>query len=384
LIYKLSEQQIDFILNDIKSRGVVMEDLQLNLLDHICCIVENELNLDDDFDKVYQDIITRFFKKELKEIEEETILLLTFKNYYTMKKIMVISGIFSVATFLLGLFLKFMHLPGAGVFLFFGIMTLSLIFLPLLFVLKIKDVNTKREKVVAGVGTLAGMLVSISVLFKVMHWPFANVLGVCALFVFVFIFIPLYFFNGVRNPNTKLNTIVSTILFVGASGLLFTLIDTRPAYHQTEVKMYAYLESEDLLKRLQSMPCKASASNTQQQLIISKMNDAAEQMKTLILIRTTGKSKVSNDFENEEIFLEERNLGPAFEQGQKGALLYGQFKNSIEEYNLLNGKSNALKIPIDHFEDGKIVLYNNFVVLDYITKTQMYVALIESSANGMK
>jgi hypothetical protein len=47
-MYTLSEQQIDFILNDIKSRGVVMEDLQLNLLDHVCCIVENELDLDDD------------------------------------------------------------------------------------------------------------------------------------------------------------------------------------------------------------------------------------------------------------------------------------------------------------------------------------------------
>ena len=383
-MYTLSEQQIDFILNDIKSRGVVMEDLQLNLLDHICCIVENELNLDDDFDQFYQDIIPRFFKKELKEIEEETILLLTFKNYYTMKKIMLISGIFSVTTFLIGSFLKFMHLPGASILLFLGIMTLSLLFLPLMFALKIKDVNTTREKVVAGIGTLSGMLVSISILFKVMHWPFANMLGGCALFVFVFIFIPLYFFSGVRNPDTKLNTIVSTILFVGASGLLFTLINTRPAQQQTEVKMYAYLESEELLKRLQNMTHKLAITNTKQQLIVSKINDAAEQMKSLIMVRTTGKSKVSHDFENEDIFLEERNLGPAFEKGQEGALLYAQFKNSIEEFNLLNSKSNELKIPTDHFKEGEIVLYNNFVVLDYIIKTQMYVATIENSVTAIK
>ena len=383
-MYILSEQQIDFILNDIKSRGVVMEDLQLNLLDHICCIVENELNLDDDFDQFYQDIIPRFFKKELKEIEEETILLLTFKNYYTMKKIMLISGIFSVTTFLIGSFLKFMHLPGASILLFLGIMTLSLLFLPLMFALKIKDVNTTREKVVAGIGTLSGMLVSISILFKVMHWPFANMLGGCALFVFVFIFIPLYFFSGVRNPETKLNTIVSSILFVGASGLLFTLINTRPAQQQTEVKMYAYLESEELLKRLQNMTYKVAITNTKQQLIVSKINDAAEQMKSLIMVRTTGKSKVSHDFENEDIFLEERNLGPAFEKGQEGALLYAQFKNSIEEFNLLNSKSNELKIPTDHFKEGEIVLYNNFVVLDYITKTQMYVATIENSVTAIK
>ena len=42
-MYALSDQQIDFILNDIKIRGVETEDLQLNLLDHICCIIECEL-----------------------------------------------------------------------------------------------------------------------------------------------------------------------------------------------------------------------------------------------------------------------------------------------------------------------------------------------------
>jgi hypothetical protein len=107
-------------------------------------------------------------------------------------------------------------------------------------------------------------------------------------------------------------------------------------------------------------------------------------MKSLIMVRTTGKSKVSHDFENEDIFLEERNLGPAFEKGQEGALLYAQFKNSIEEFNLLNSKSNELKIPTDHFKEGEIVLYNNFVVLDYIIKTQMYVATIENSVTAIK
>ena len=102
------------------------------------------------------------------------------------------------------------------------------------------------------------------------------------------------------------------------------------------------------------------------------------------MVRTTGKSKVSHDFENEDIFLEEVNLGPAFEEGQEGALLYARFKKSIEEFNLLNSKTSDLKIPTDHFEDGKIVLYNNFVVLDYITKTQMYIATIDRSATSMK
>ena len=42
-MYCLSEKQIDFILNDIRARGVEMESLQLNLHDHICCIIEQNL-----------------------------------------------------------------------------------------------------------------------------------------------------------------------------------------------------------------------------------------------------------------------------------------------------------------------------------------------------
>ena len=45
----VSEKQLDFILNDIVAHGIETEDLQENLLDHICCIVENEMNTGDDF-----------------------------------------------------------------------------------------------------------------------------------------------------------------------------------------------------------------------------------------------------------------------------------------------------------------------------------------------
>jgi len=63
----LDEKEIDFIFNDIKARGVTIEDLQLNLLDHICCIMEEELSYDQDFYKFYENVLPRFFKNELRE-----------------------------------------------------------------------------------------------------------------------------------------------------------------------------------------------------------------------------------------------------------------------------------------------------------------------------
>ncbi|MBA3706317.1 MAG: hypothetical protein H0W84_10610, partial [Bacteroidetes bacterium] len=252
-MYTLSEQQIDLILNDIKSRGVEMEDLQLNLLDHICCIIECELELDGNFENFYQEIIPRFFKKELKEIEEETIFLLTFKNYYAMKKSMIRTGVISVIALIAGSFFKIMHWPGASILLVLGIGGISLIFLPLMFLLKTKDSNSKRDKLIVAISSVIGILLCLATLFSVMHWPGARngFFWLTAISISTFILIPVYFFTGIRNPDTKVNTIVTSIVLIGATGLLFTMINLRPAKQQIQIKMYSYIQSEELLQRMQ-------------------------------------------------------------------------------------------------------------------------------------
>src|SRR5690349_19144660 len=145
-MYCLSEKQIDYILNDICARGVKMEELQQNLLDHVCCIIEHNLEENGDFEHFYSTTIKTFYKKELREIEEETILLLTFKNYYNMKKAMIISGTFSAATFIIGSFFKVMHWPGAAVLLFSGIIIFCFMFLPLMLILKMKEMSKVKDK----------------------------------------------------------------------------------------------------------------------------------------------------------------------------------------------------------------------------------------------
>lgn len=83
---KVSDEQVDFILHEIEAHGVTIEDLQWNLLDHMCCIIENEMSEKDDFHQFFKLLLPRFFNDNLGEIQEETELLLTFKHFYAMKK----------------------------------------------------------------------------------------------------------------------------------------------------------------------------------------------------------------------------------------------------------------------------------------------------------
>ena len=236
-LYVLSEKQVDYILKDIRRNGIQTEELQFNLLDHICCVIENEMSSEDSFDEFYRSVLSRFFKKELKEIQEETDLLLTFKNYYTMKKIMLRSGMFSAITFIIGSILRVMHWPGAGFLLVLAIFVASFIFLPLFFLIKMKEVKATKEKFIIGFGVVFGILFCISTMFKIMHWPGADMLWFTGLSVLFFMFLPLFFFSGIRNPETKLNTILSTIMVVVTGGLLFTLSNTQGAKLKEEAML---------------------------------------------------------------------------------------------------------------------------------------------------
>ena len=85
-MYPLNEWQIDFILSDIDARGIKLESLQYDLLDHICVIIEQTLEKEEDFASCYEATIGTFYRQELREIEEETIFLLACRNRLTLSR----------------------------------------------------------------------------------------------------------------------------------------------------------------------------------------------------------------------------------------------------------------------------------------------------------
>ncbi len=240
----LKDEQVQFILNDIRRNGIELEDLQLSLLDHICCVIEDEWSTNVSFEEKYKEILPRFFKKNLSEIQEETELLLTFKNYYAMKKLMITSGAISAFGFFIGAFFKVMHWPGASVLMVLAVTVFSFIFLPILFTIRSREVKLVREKWTLGIGTVVGILFSLSCLFKVMHWPGANIMGVSALAGLVFVFLPIHFFGGIKNPETKTSTIVSSVILLAISGLLFLMVNLRGSQWSDNALFLAINNSE--------------------------------------------------------------------------------------------------------------------------------------------
>jgi hypothetical protein len=298
-MYVLTEEQIAFILEEIRRNGIESEELQLDLLDHICCVIETEMLPDTNFDEFYRSIIPRFYKRELKEIQEETQLLLTFKNYYAMKKVMIISGAFSAFTFTAGSLFKIMHWPGASLLFQAGIVFFCLLFLPILSILKVKEQKQRKDKLLIGIATLFAIVVCLATLFRVMHWPFANILWSSSLGMLFFLFLPIYFFGGIRNPETKTNTIISSILILTAGVLLFILTNLRSSHSSEE----AVFNSDDQLLASYTYLSEQRSSDSlseNQQLLIKKADTLClkiEKLKVGLIksITPDGKEMLENE-----------------------------------------------------------------------------------------
>ena len=368
-MYCLTDQQIEYILSDIRRNGVEMEDLQLNLLDHICCKVEQELKENDDFERFYKQVLKQVCNNSLYEIEEETINLLTFKNYHFMKKAMMISGGVSTVIFVFGCLFKLMHWQGASALIVLGIGLMSLVFLPLALLLKGKEKdNTAKDYLVLVSGALSGILYSMAVLFTVMHWPGSSVLWFSTVGVGMLVFIPAYFLTNISRPEKKVNTVFTSVMLIGAVGLIFTMLRVR---QPIPVQMYTYLKNEQLLKAI----CRNTP--VQQNEVAVEINQTCEQLKAVVLQHEIGQPSIPANFEAQHIVINEDHMNGFFINNTAAADILSQLRGAVSRYNATVSDEN--KIPVSHtvIDAGgdSPELCTNISILNTMTQTQMYVAM---------
>lgn len=369
-MYTVTDEQIEYILSDIKQNGVETEDLQLNLLDHICCILEQEVKGSADFEQCYKQTVKRFYKRDLAEIEEETRQLLTFKNYYAMKRLMIVSGAVSASAFILGSLFKTMFWQGAGFLLMAGVLMLSFIFLPMLVLLKTREADSFRNKVVLALGALVGVLYSLSTLFAMMHWPGASPLWFATVATSIFVLVPTYFFTGIRNPDSKVNTIVTTILLVSATGLLFTMLRIR---QPLPLQSYSYIQNEQLLRKLQhNIDTNATINGSK---LAAEINNSCNAIKGMILSRDIARTSLPSNIDEQDITIRERSVYMP-ETSESYALL-SRLRTAVNAYNAAQ-PTNESKIPYTHsildIDVDKLNTCTNIFVLNSLTQMQLSLA----------
>ena len=260
-MYQLKLSDIELIRLDISRQRVTYSHLLDDLVDHVCCDVEAEMDEGLSFKQAYEKVRSKFGINRFKKIQEETLILID-KKYKSMKKFMKVfgvlspslmavaalfkiqhwagagvmlvlgffflcffflpsaiyvlnaenrtdkkhlfmklSGLISSVIFLLGILFKVMHWPGAGIALSVGLFMLGIIFLPSLIFAKISDDKGEGKRAAYLVGLFAGLFYIAGFLFKIMHWPGAGLAILIGLILFAMIFIPLFVFAHYKNES---------------------------------------------------------------------------------------------------------------------------------------------------------------------------------------
>ncbi len=193
----LSDKDIDFITKEISNSAIVSSDLKEDLIDHFCCVAEDEMKKGNNFKDAYEKAFQNICPNGLDEIQKETIFLLTKKNIGIMKKSIYLLGFFTLISFTTGYLFKLMHWPASGLLLYLSGVILIIAFLPVLFIYyykkEISKVFTNKLKFILGYAGFS--LLILSILFKGMHWPGAAFILVLSIVILNFGFLPLLFFK---------------------------------------------------------------------------------------------------------------------------------------------------------------------------------------------
>ena len=113
-MHELNAQEIDQISLDIEKQGLTYTPLQNELLDHVCCQIEILMETGMTFNEAYRKVRTEMGKKRVRQIQHETLSLIS-KKYRRMKRTMNVLGVIAPLLLFIGLTFKLFHWPGAGI-----------------------------------------------------------------------------------------------------------------------------------------------------------------------------------------------------------------------------------------------------------------------------
>lgn len=201
-MYSLSSNEINLIENMVDDAEISYSHLRDDLIDHLCCDIENEINGGISFHDAFELVREKTGLRRLRKIQEDTILLIN-KRYRIMKNIMKIFGIITLIMLAVGATFKIFHWPGASILLAFGFLLLITVFFPATIWVLRKEAKFKSKTLFTIITYLSFSIFMAGVLFKVQHWPGSGMLLVVGLGSITFLFLPYLLFQNLKSSTNK-------------------------------------------------------------------------------------------------------------------------------------------------------------------------------------
>jgi hypothetical protein len=218
-MYQLNEDQIALIEKVVIKQDIHLKHLATDLVDHLCCEIEEQIWQGKKFSEAFNHVMYMVGSDGLKQIQLDT-LYLTDKKYRSMKNLVKIAGVASMAMITTGSLFKIQHWPGANILFLLGFLILGGIYFPSS-ILSFKKESTKPEPMLIYISALIGGLsVIFATMFKLLHWPGAMILFITGYGLLGLVFIPLILKELLKTVETRYMKIT---YWIGATSLFLCL-----------------------------------------------------------------------------------------------------------------------------------------------------------------
>lgn len=213
---ELTLSDIDLIRMDVMSQEICFSHLADEIIDHLCCDVENEMAGGLTFHDAYHKVKGSLGHRRLREIQEETLYAVDTK-YRNMKNTMKISAITGTIMIGFAALFKIMHWPGAGIMLTLGSLLLAFVFMPSALTVLWKETHSGKKLFLYISAFITAMLFIFGVTAKVQHWPMAGLILALGSLSGIFAFVPALLSAKLKDQDNKPKKIV---YILGAAGLI--------------------------------------------------------------------------------------------------------------------------------------------------------------------
>jgi hypothetical protein len=250
---ELTEKEIRRLNREIQKQGLTYTELQQELLDHLYCDVEAEMEEGLEFIKALEKVRKGMGKDRIQQIQEETLLLINQK-YRIMKKFMYILGMIAPAMLITGTIFKIQHWPGAGVLLVLSLFILGAIYLPVFVMVKIRDTRKEGKKVNMPMyifGLIAGIIFIAGAMFKIQHWPGAGIMIMLSGLVTVFIFIPILVVQALKDKENQVQNftiLIFVLCFVAITFMIYALRVSKNVLTAFSVATEGHIASTEIVE----------------------------------------------------------------------------------------------------------------------------------------
>ena len=170
-MYVLNQQE----LNKVKARVTLAEvnnaSLSVDLVDHICCMVEERVELGMKLEIAENEVFKEMGEVRLKAIDIETKILT--QNKFTMKKRTKIIGFIAFILLITGFTFKMFHLPGAAIIWGTGVLTAAFGFFLFSLIDRFSYEKSSLMKITTIIGYIGSALLIVGLGLVLLKWPVA-------------------------------------------------------------------------------------------------------------------------------------------------------------------------------------------------------------------